>query len=305
MSRAPATVVILRPLDELGQEAPRSSRSDQMRARHAASGPATGQRGVLEMLDLAIGVLREHFALLVGLGALAWLPVRALQPFIGPHVWEQSINGGAMLGASMASLANTAGAALAQCFSSALLARIVHAALEGREVALAQTLRAVLARLHVVIGVALLTAVALGAGFCACFVPWIPLSWKLSVAPMACVIEGTGVFDSLGRSWTLTRRGFWRWVLLALSAFLIGLPFASVGALGDWPGVRAQVLAWSGLSGTLFDWCFVLVSSLMLGVSVALSSSVLTVYYADCRVRREGSDLEAEHARLRAAEVRA
>ncbi len=253
------------------------------------------------MLDLAIAILRENFGLLVGLGTLAWLPVRMLQPFIGAHVWEQSMGSGAMFGPSLSSLVNTGGSAMAQCFASVLLARIVHAQLEGRELALAPTLRAVLARLHVVFGLAFLTAIVLAAGFCACIIPWVPLAWKLSVAPMACVIEGQGLRGSIRRSWLLTRRGFWRWVFLALAAFLIGLPFAGITTLADWPGSRAQTLAWSGLSGTSFDMLFVLVSSLLLGVATALQAAVLTIYYADCRVRREGADLEAQHARLASA----
>jgi len=290
MPHSPVTVVTLRPLDELAPATPRRSRSDRSRARSGTAAPAIGRRGVLEMLDFAIGVLREHFALLVGLGALAWLPLRALQPFLGAHVWEERVTTGSLIG----TLVNTGGAALAQCFASALLARIVHARLEGREVVVAEALRAVLTRLHVVVGVAILTAMATTAGTCACFVPGILMAWKLSVAPIACVIEGAGVRASLGRSWMLTQRGFWRWVCLAVTAYLIGLPFAGISALGDFPGARAQVLAWSGLSGTAFDVLFVVLSSLMLGVSIALRSSVLTVYYADCRVRREGSDLEAQ-----------
>ncbi len=301
MPHAPVTVVILRPLDELGPAPARAARRGPARRRSAPAEFVAGQRGVLEILDLAISILREHFGLLVGLGTLAWLPVRMLQPFIGAHVWEQSMGSGAMFGPSLSSLVNSGGAALAQCFGAALLARVVHASLEGREAPLGALLRAVLARLHVVFGLALVTAIATVAGTCACFVPGILLSWKLSAAPMACVIEGHGLRASIARSWLLTRRGFWRWLFLWLAVLLIGLPFTGIAALADWPGSRAQALAWSGLSGTSFDLLFVLVSALLLGVAIALQAAVLTVYYADCRVRREGADLEAQHARLASA----
>ncbi len=301
MPHASVSVVTLRPLDELGQEPARQARGGGAHARDAARGPAVGGRGVLEMLDLGIAILREHFALMVGLGALAWLPVRLLQPFIGAHVWEDSIGSGAMIGPVLSGLVNTGSAALAQCFAAALLARVVHAALEGREVALLPLLRTVLVRLHVVIGVALVTALASVAGTCACFVPGILLAWKLSAAPMACVIEGQGLRDSLARSWLLTRRGFGRWLFLWLCVVLIGMPFTGITALADLAGARAQALAWSGLSGTSYDIVFVLVSSLLLGVAIALHSALLTVYYADCRVRREGADLEAQRAQLGAA----
>jgi hypothetical protein len=301
MPHAPVTLVRLRPLDELGPQPAPAGRGARARVHLSEAGPEAGRRGTLEMLDLSIGILREHFALLVGLGALSWLPVRALQPFVGDHIWEQSRIAGSLGGWLFGTAANMLGSALAQCFGSALLARIVHAGIEGRSLSIAAALRAVLARLHVVIALALVTALATSAGFCACILPGFLLSWKLAVAPMACVIEGTGMSASLARSFALTRRGWWRWVFLAFTSFVIGLPFAGVAALGDLPGSRAQALAWTGLSGTPFDVCFVVVSSLALGVALALRSAALTVYYADCRVRREGADLEAQLGRLRSA----
>jgi hypothetical protein len=303
MPHAPVSVLILRPLDELEPEGARQARGERKRARGAAHDPAVGRRGVLEVLDLALAILREHFALMVGLGALAWLPLRVLQPFIGAHVWERSIGSGAMFGPSLAGLVNTGGAALAECFGAALIAQIVHAALQGREVAPGPLLRAVLARLHVVAGVALVTAVATVAGTCACFVPGLLFSWKLSTAPMVCVLEGQGLRQSISRSWMLTRKGLWRWFFLTVMVAAIVLPFRGITAAGDWQGSRAQALAWSGLSGTTFDVVYVLVSSLLLGVAIALQAAMLTVYYADCRVRREGADLELQRAQLGTAEV--
>ena len=303
MPHVPLTVVVLRPLDELGEVSVRPSRAERARAHRAASTRATGKRGVLEMLDLAIGVLRDNFAVMVGLGALAWLPVRVLQPFVGAHVWIHT-GSVSLVGPILGSSVSWAGAALAQSFSSAMIARLAFAALEGRKVDLGDALRAVLRRLHIVVGVAFVTALASSIGFCACVLPYFLLDWKLSCAPMACVVEGRGMRASLDRSFALTRRGLGRWVVLALCAWLIGLPFAGAATGADFPGVRAQALAWSGLSATAFDVCMVILSSLMLGVAIALRSCVLTAYYADCLVRREGADLEAEHARLATAEVR-
>ena len=302
MRHVPATVVILRPLDELGPEPPARARRESARARRAASGPAVGKRGVLEMLDLALEVLRARFALLVGLGALAWLPVRALQPFVGPHVWENSVANGSMFGSMLGTMVNLVGSALAQCLGAALLAGIVAAEIEGRELRVLPTLRGVLARGHVVVALALVTALATSLGTCACVLPGLFLAWKLSVAPMACVIERCGLGASLARSVLLTQRGFWRWAFLALASSVLGGLFGGLVSLADWPGSRAQVLAWTGLSGTSFDACFVLVSALLLGIATALHAAVLTVYYADARVRREGADLESQHAALRRAE---
>jgi len=296
MRHAPATVVTLLPLDELARAAPKQAPSSGPPARAVARG-AGGARSVLEMLDLALEVLRERVGLMVGLGTLAWLPVRALQPFIGVHVWERSLASGSMLGSSLGSLVDSGGSVLSQCFGLALLARLVNDGLEGRDSALGPTLRLVFARFHVVVGVAMLTAIATALGTCACFIPGILLSWKLAVAPVACVIEGLGVGASMRRSFLLTRRGFWRWVFLSLASAAIGLPFSGIAVFTNFPGMREKALSFTGLSSTSFDVLFVFVSSLVLGVAIALHASVMTVFYADARVRREGADLEQDLAR--------
>lgn len=296
MRHVPASVVTLRPLDELERQPAPAASGPGRTALRAPGGP----RSVLEMLDLALEVLRDRFGLMVGLATLAWLPVRALQPFLGAHVWESSLASGASLGPSLSLVVNSGATALAQCFGSALLARLVYDGLVGREFALGPALRFVLLRFHVVLGIAFVTAIASAAGMCACILPWLLVAWKFSMAPMICVIEGTGVGASLQRSFLLTRRGFWRWLFLTLCASALSGPFTLIAVFADLPDMRGRALAFSGLSSASFDALLVLVSSLVLGVTIALHAALLTVYYADARLRREGADLEADLARLAA-----
>ncbi|MBK7641591.1 MAG: hypothetical protein IPJ19_00850 [Planctomycetes bacterium] len=301
MPHVSATTIQLRPLDELGPASaghPRGAHEERRRSAGVA-----GPVGVIEMLDLSIDLLRERFAVIVGLSVIAWLPVRALQPMIGAHTWDSGTNPFMLVGAGLSSVVNGMGAALAQFLCLALIARIVYAQLEGRTESLREAVVVVLRRVHVVVLVAMISALATGLGTLACFVPGIWFAWKLSVAPMACVIEGAGIGASMSRSFLLTRRGFWRWVLVALVSFCFGLPFAGLGQLLEYPGMHARVMAATGLSASALDLSWILVSSLMFGASVALRSCVLTVYYADCRMRREGSDLVAQQARLARAEA--
>src|SRR5689334_8493728 len=142
-------------------------------------------------------------------------------------------NADALAGILVGNSVKVIGSALAQCVGAALLARVVFAEIEGRALPLGAALRGVLARLHVVIGLAFLTALASYLGMCCLVLPYFLVSWKLAVAPIACVIEERGLGASLRRSFALTRRGWWRWVFLTLSSYLIGLPFAGVAALGD------------------------------------------------------------------------
>ncbi len=307
MPHVPATVQLLRPRDD-GSVMPAPRARAVLRA-HVDAGPVlAGRRSLPQTLDLALELLRARFARMLLLGALAWIPVRALQPFVGQQRWFGRMDTDVLLGQTLGSLASMGGTALAQCFGAALLARVVHAELEGRELALGEALRFVLARLHIVIAIAVVTAAASVAGFCACVVPWVLVAWKFSLAPYVCVIEDRGLGASLSRSLLLTTRGFWRWVLLASSSLLIGLPFTGISALADYPQVRARALGWSGLSSGTYDLLLVLVSALLLGAATALHAAIFTIYYADARVRREGSDLEPQLAALRAGagpEVRA
>jgi hypothetical protein len=63
----------------------------------------------------------------------------------------------------------------------------------------------------------------------------------------------------------------------------------------DWTvdAVSISVPAYQALS--------IVVGSLFMGVAVAVQASILTVYYLDCRIRREGLDLETWIERLRPA----
>src|SRR5436190_13603482 len=132
MPHAHVSVQLLRPAGEGTHEAVQGR--ERLRARASRAAPVEGRRSMPQMLDLALEVLRERFALLAGLSALCWLPVRVLQPFLGPHIRQMGGLGNANLGAfGFAALVSNAGAVLAQTFAVAVLAQIVVAHLEGRE----------------------------------------------------------------------------------------------------------------------------------------------------------------------------
>lgn len=301
MPHVPATVQLLRPRDDASVMLARRGRTARLDAQLEARPMAAGRRSLPQTLDLALEVLRLRFARMLLLGALAWIPVRALQPFVGQHNFARA-GIEPLFGQSLGSLASLAATALAQALGAALLARLVHEDLEGRELSPWVALRFVFARLPAVLGIALVTAAASVAGLCACIVPWFLVAWKLSLAPFVCVIEDRGVFDSLRRSFQLTQRGFWRWALLAGASLLIALPFSGITALSDYPEARARALGWSGLSSGTYDLVLVLATSLLQGLATALHAAAFTIYYADARVRREGSDLGRELATLRRGE---
>ena len=71
------------------------------------------------------------------------------------------------------------------------------------------------------------------------------------------------------------------------------IPFASLGGLVDNPQIRAWMIDQLPMSPSAFDWTMVFFSSLFNGVAAAIRGVVVTVWYFDCRARRDGADLEA------------
>jgi len=71
----------------------------------------------------------------------------------------------------------------------------------GRQPALGDHAGTAVGRLLSLIGIALVTAVAVGLGTLLLVVPGIYLAVRLSLAPVACVVDGEGAVDSLATSW--------------------------------------------------------------------------------------------------------
>ncbi|SDQ80256.1 hypothetical protein [Microbacterium sp. cf332] len=127
------------------------------------------------------------------------------------------------------------------------------------------------------------------------------LSTKLLLVPAAIVLEHATVFGAISRSWTLTRGRFWPTlgiiVVISMSfgilAQVISVPFSFVTMgltsvitpTGDpEPG---QIIAL--LVGTLFAQAFV---TLIQTIAVIVQSTAGALVYVDCRMRREGLDLD-------------
>jgi hypothetical protein len=292
MARSSTTTQELSPVPLSAGAGPRGRSARGAFGRVAHDRTPMEPRSAAQVLDLGLDVVRERFAALVGLCALVWLPVRALQPFIGQHVFAGSRSQSAEMLSVFGTLFNAMGSALTQVFASVLLAQLVFASLRGERASFSAAVRATLRRSFGVILIAIVTAILSGVGVMLLCVGWLFFSWKLALAPSVYVLEGASVGQSLQRSFSLCIGSFWRWLLLALVLWLLSWPLKSVATFGDLAEVRAVVLARLHTAPALFDWLLVLLSSLFEAVASALSAAVFTVFYLDCRVRREGVDLE-------------
>ncbi len=274
-------------------------RGERGTARVEAGTLELGPRGLGEVLDLALEIFRSRFGILVGLSTLLWIPVRLAQPFIGVHTWMEN-GADPSIGLLFGFLFTALSTGVVSALVNALVAQLVAAHAQGRALPVLEALRGAFLRAFALLVIAFLTGMLTSVGVLCLCVPGFFFAYKLYLAPVVCVVEGTGVAESLSRSFDLARGRFLPWVGL-LVAFLLTFPLSSIAAVADDPRLRELVIGEFGISGALFDWAAVPFTALFLGVATAFHAVIATVWYFDCRARREGVDLLARLDRLRAA----
>jgi hypothetical protein len=149
--------------------------------------------------------------------------------------------------------------------------------MRGQPFTIGQSLEVVLARAVPVVGVALLAGLAIGLGTLLFIVPGVIIGCMLFVAIPACVIEKSGVIDSLKRSAALTQGYRWQvfgLFLLVVVMALVG-EFVLTGIGGE--GMVGQILS--------FAWQVVL---------TAFSAVLCAVIYHDLRAVKEGIHLDTQ-----------
>jgi hypothetical protein len=149
--------------------------------------------------------------------------------------------------------------------------------MRGKPVSLLQSMRVGLRRFLPVVGVAISVTLLGIFGLILFVVPGLMCFTMCFVAMPACVVEGRGVFSSIGRSARLTLGYGWRifglmllWYVSDAIADAVIDPLTSVA--GGVPAFVAHVI-WSGVWGAFYAICAV-------------------VAYHDLRVAKEGVDTE-------------
>lgn len=133
----------------------------------------------------------------------------------------------------------------------------------------------------------------------------IPLTWwlmiKLLLAPAAIIIEHATILRALSRSWTLTRGRFWPAlgvilvisVIFATVAQVVSLPmsFLSFGltTIISPTGTPEPTAIIGFIAAALLTQVLTL---LLQSVAVVVQSTATALIYIDCRMRREGLDLD-------------
>ncbi|MGO4855769.1 hypothetical protein [Arthrobacter sp. 2MCAF14] len=144
-------------------------------------------------------------------------------------------------------------------------------------------------------GLLLLFPLGLGA-----FVVYAWIYTKLLVAPAAITVEELGVFAGIRRSWTLTRRNWWRIFGITL---LVSVMVTIIGQVIQIPlglasgGINSVFAPHAGASQVTTTAIVLAVVSLVVGVLVssvgfAFQTSVASLIYMDLRMRHDGLDVE-------------
>ena len=260
--------------------------------------PPLRARGVGEVLDLAVEVLIARFAVLVGLAFLIWLPVAWIQEHL-LHSTQSITDMTEGLVRAALELILTLGATL---LIGAASCRISYRYLSPSGSA-PDNCPPLTRALPGLVVVTLLNGlgVALAAPF-TCGILSVFLWWRLLFAPCIVVLETANPIRAMRRSWELTRAGFWRWtgIFVVSGFFMLPLTLASVQVQA---GAQDQLVQWFPNLGPVGVEAIGLVAfAFLMAVPSAFSSgALLTVFYMDALVRREGLDLSLQLQELQDA----
>lgn len=150
--------------------------------------------------------------------------------------------------------------------------------LRGQTFSIGDALAKGLARFLPVLGVSLLTGIAVSVGFILLVAPGLWLLCILYAAVAVCVVEQRGVFDSMSRSGELTSG--YRWKILGL-LLVVGVAGGVVSAIVEFIGGK--------LGGAVFG---TLLGNVVQVYLTALGSVIAALVYYRLRSIKEGVDID-------------
>jgi hypothetical protein len=176
---------------------------------------------------------------------------------------------------------------IAGAFVLAACVKAISDAYLGETPTAAGSLRFGLRRLLPVLALTIVYTIGQLLGFVALIITGIWLYGMWSVRVPACVIERTGPFKSLGRSYRLVKGRWWPVAgVLIVAAVMLAVIGALIGG-----GLAALALS-SGNPSVLLAVTISVLAAVVSGVLVQpFSAAVVTVLYYDLRIRHEGYDI--------------
>ena len=159
---------------------------------------------------------------------------------------------------------------------------------QGRVSNVGQELRIAATRLPVLLGVFILSMLALALGLVLLIVPGLYLMVPFAFTFPIVLLRRVGAIEALRFSVRLVIGNWWRTMLILSVALLVSLAFYTVAPLA-----AAIVLALTRVSDVAVISAVTSVALVAMGaVSLPFTSAVLLATYGELLVRREGADLE-------------
>jgi hypothetical protein len=243
--------------------------------------------GVGEIVDAAIKLYRTQWKGLLGIAAIVLVPLIFLQTFFlrnfgGPFGEVTDVPSDAS--AAAVAIIGLVQSLFVRPLLTAAVARASADAYLGHAVQVWPTLRFALTKIHSILWISLLAALAVVGGFIALVVPGIILLVRLSFGTTILIVERRKGSKALGRSWRLSQGHFWRLLgtlivatlMVSIVASVLTIPanlaFAALGP-GGWP------IAAVG-------------ESIATVLTTPFATLVTVLLYFDLRIRKEAFDLE-------------
>lgn len=225
----------------------------------------------------------------------------------------------ALVGSSLSGIAGAVAAGLALLVLSGMLTVVVGRAVFGSTITVGDTWRRVRGRIWALLGlsalelvgailligavVGIIYGIAVAANGAIAALAGIPLVIGLIVvlayvltmltfAPVVVVLERKSIFTSIGRSFALVRRRFWRTLGIRLLAVLIAGLIA--GAVAVPFTLAGEIMLFSAESTTMIMVATVLTAiggAVGQIVTAPFAAGVVTLLYTDTRIRAEAFDL--------------
>jgi len=252
--------------------------------------------GFGEILDAGFRLWRQNLGIFVGVAAVLGVPILLINSYI---TWDNviAVQGG-FLYVNDPDLVNNLNlimivvGVVATLVTNGALMLVAVRRYQGINLKIGEAFRTVLKRFFPFLGLMILMGLGIGAGMIALLIPGIFLMVAWQLAFPVFWQEGVGPVESLRRSYTLMKGRWWSLFGMMVVLFIIVFVFSLLSG-----AVMAKT--WIGDGQMLTYTLLTAVGSAVINILLApLFPAVVTAFYFDTRVRREGFDVEFEAGRL-------
>lgn len=251
-------------------------------------------RTVAEILDAAADVLRLRFFACVGIAILVWIPGRLLHFMLLDDMLDQGSDFGSLM---LIMVLSQILSEFQSILAIALVAVVTAATLSGKWVSGWAALLSSLKRIPILLAAAIMAGFLKIASLIPLIVPIFFVAYRLLFTQIVAVVEPVGPIDAIKRSWNLTRGGFMvflRWCVIGAVAWVGAAWISMIAGAFDYPVAMDYFSQKLGHPPAIVSRTIAfLISTLFFAFGTAVSSCIVTTYYVDCRMRRDGLDLTA------------